>query len=283
MELDRLSSAGTGSDPQALLRELIDSVTRSLPADVAWSALLVERTRSVSDRLAHRPGAITRLRLSGQTEALSLHWEPGPRWTAEIEQHYGTVSLSSRTIPLGQWLTAFAQLVAGLALRAAEDSADSARALQSLGILPPGSEIHVDDANLARDLLTLAARVGRHVPEEATAAVGRIGELLAETLPRVAGSGEPEVIVRVAATVYLPDTLRAYLALPAEWAAEHVLAGGLTPAQALIAQLDALESAARTMRDAAVEHDASALLINGRFLAHRFARSKLELDLPGRC
>ena len=280
MELDRQRRVGADSDPQSLLRELIDSVTRSLPADVASSALSVERRRSLADRRARRPGAITRLRLSGQTEALSLQWEPGPRWTAEVEQIYGTVTLSSRTMTLGQWLTAFAQLVAGLAADAAGDSADSARALQTLGILPPGSEIHLREATLASDLLTLAARLGRRVPEEAVAAVGRIGELLAETLPRVTGSGEPEVIVRVAATVYLPDTLRAYLALPAEWAAEHVLAGGLTPAQALIAQLDALESAARKMRDAAVEQDASALLINGLFLADRFAGSRLDLDLP---
>lgn len=280
MELDRLTGAEWSADPEALLRELVDSVTRSLSAEVASRALSVERTRSLADRLAHRPGAITGLQLAGAAEVLRLSWEPGPRWTPEVEQRYGTVSLSTRTIPLGQWLTTFARLVAALAVHAAEDSADSARALQTLGILPPGSEIHVDDATLAQDLLTLAARVGRRVPEEAVAAVGRIGALLAETLPRVTGSGEPEVIVRVAATVYLPDTLRAYLALPAEWAAEHVLAGGLTPAQALIAQLGALESAARTMRDAAIERDATDLLINGRFLADRFAGSRLELDLP---
>lgn len=280
MELDRLTGAEWTLDPESLLRELVDSVTRSLPADIASGALSVERTRSLADRLAHRPGAITRLRLTGPAEALTLSWEPGPRWVPEVEQRYGTVPLSSRTIPLGQWLTAFAQLVAALAVHAAEDSADSARALQTLGILPAGSEIHVDDAHLAQDLLTLAARVGRRVPDQAVAAVGRIGGLLAETLPRVAGTGEPEVIVRVAATVYLPDTLRVYLALPAEWAAEHVLAGGLTPAQALIAQLEALESAALTMRDAAIEQDASALLINGRFLADRFAGSRLELDVP---
>jgi hypothetical protein len=280
MELDRLSSAGADADPQSLLRELVDSVIRSLPADVAASALSVERKRSLADRMAHRSGTITRLRLSGRTQALSLQWEPGSGWTPEVQQMYGTIPLTSRRIALGEWLTAFAQLVAGLAAAAAGDSADSARALQTLGILPPGSEIHLRDATLASDLLTLAARLGRRVPEEAVAAVGRIGALLAETLPRVAGSGEPEVIVRVAASVYLPDTLRAYLALPAEWAAEHVLAGGLTPAQALIAQLDALESAARKLRDAAIEQDASALLINGRFLADRFAGSRLDLDLP---
>jgi len=280
MEPDKQTGAEWSLDPESLLRELIDSVTRSLPAEVASTALSVERSRSLADRLAHRPGAITGLRLTGPAEALSLSREPGGRWAPEVEQRYGTVSLSRRTIPLGRWLTAFAQLVAALAVHAAEDSADSARALQTLGILPPGSEIHVDDATLAQDLLTLAARVGRRVPDEAVAAVGRIGGLLAETLPRVEGTGEPEVLVRVAATVYLPDTLRAYLALPAEWAAEHVLAGGLTPAQALVAQLEALESAARAMRDAAIEQDAAALLINGRFLADRFAGSRLELDLP---
>lgn len=280
MEFDRLSGVGPDSDPQSLVRELIDSVTRSLPADVVADVLLVERTRSLGDWMARRPGPITRLRLSGRAEALSLEWEPGPRWTPTVEQHYGTVSLSSRTIPLSQWLTAFAQLVADLAVRAAEDSGDEERALQTLGILPPGSEVRVDNANVEQDLRTLAARIRRRVPDEAAAAVERIGELLADTLSRVAGSGEPEVIVRVAATVYLPDTLRAYIALPTEWAADHPLAGGLTPAEALIAQLDALESAARTMRDAAVERDASALLANGRFLADRFDSPRRELDLP---
>ncbi|MDN4615782.1 hypothetical protein P5G50_15120 [Leifsonia sp. F6_8S_P_1B] len=280
MELDRLRRAGTDPDPEFLVRELVGSVTRALPDDVAGSVLVVERTRTLSDWLGRRPGAITRLRLSGEREALSLRQEPGGRWIAEVEECYAGVVLSNHSITFGRWLTAFAELVDDLAVRAAEDSADAARALQKLGILPPGSEVHVDGADPARDLLTLAARLGRRVPGEAVAAVGRIGALLAETLARVAGSGEPDATVRLAATVYLPDTLRAYLALPPEWAAEHVLAGGLTPAQALLAQLDALESAAQSMRDAAVEQDASALLVNGRLLAERFAGPRLELDLP---
>ena len=84
--------------------------------------------------------------------------------------------------------------------------------------------------------------------------------------------------MRRTAMVYLPDTLRAYLSLPADWAVEHVFPDGTTPAQALVAQLEALERAAKRMRDAAVEHDASALLINGRFLADRFASSRLDLS-----
>ncbi|MGH1549004.1 hypothetical protein ACRAWB_07445 [Leifsonia poae] len=279
MPFDRMSGAWPDSDPESLLRELIDSVARALPADVASTALSVELTRSLADRMAHRPGVVTRIRLAGETEALALGWEPGPHWTPTVEQLYGSVVLSTRTVTLSQWLTAFARLVAAMAVQAAEDSADSARALQTLGILPPGSEIRVDDATLAQDLRTLAARVRRRIPDEAASAVGRIGDLLADTLPRVAGSGEPEVMLRVAATLYLPDTLRAYLALPAEWATEHVLASGLTPAQTLTMQLDALESAARTMRDAAIERDAAALLVSGRFLADRFAGPRRELDL----
>jgi hypothetical protein len=51
------------------------------------------------------------------------------------------------------------------------------------------------------------------------------------------------------ATVYLPDTLQAYLSLPADLAATHVYPDGTTPAQALIAQLGALETVAVRMRD----------------------------------
>ena len=279
MPFDRMSGTWPDSDPESLLRELIDSVARALPADAASTALSVELTRTLGDRMAHRPGVVTRIRLASDTEALSLAWEPGPHWMPTVEQLYGSVVLATRTITLSQWLTAFARLVATLAVQAAAESADSERALQTLGILPPGSEIRVDDATLPQDLRTLAARVRRRVPDEAAAAVERIGDLLADTLPRVAGSGEPEVMLRVAATLYLPDTLRAYLALPAEWAAEHVLASGLTPAQTLTMQLDALESAARTMRDAAIERDAAALLVSGRFLADRFAGPRRELDL----
>jgi hypothetical protein len=115
------------------------------------------------------------------------------------------------------------------------------------------------------------------VPDEAVAQVGRIGDLLIDALPRVAGQGEPEVVVRRTATVYLPDTLRAYLSLPADWAADHVFPDGSTASGALVGQLSELERAARRMRDAAIEQDASALLVNGRFLADRFGASRLDL------
>jgi hypothetical protein len=268
--------AGTHSDPQAFLAELVDSVHRAIPADLAARVLFVERRRSLADRIAGRAGPIVRLRLMGASEALTLSYEPGAGWTAEAALVHGVVLVSPRTMPLGAWLTAFAARIASLAAHAARDSAQSAQALQALGILPVGSDILVRESNIQGDLHALSVRLGGRLPAGAVTSVERIGELLSETLPRVTGTGEQEVIVLRTATVYLPDTIRVYLSIPPDWAAAHVFADGTAPAQVLVAQLNELERAARRMRDAAVEQDASALLINGRFLAERFTTRRLD-------
>ncbi len=270
--------ATADSDPQAFLADLVASVARTLPADVIDRVFSVDRTRSLADRIARRAGTISHVRLMGTNESLTLSYETGPHWRAEWARVYQGATISRHEMTLGEWLTAFAGQVAALAADAAGDSASGSRALQTLGIEPAGSEIRVSESTLEGDLLTLPARLGSRVPSEAIAAVGRIAELLADTLPRVAGQGEAELIVRRTAMVYLPDTLRAYLSLPADWAVEHVFPDGTTPSQALVSQLTALEGAAKKMRDAAVDHDASALLINGRFLTDRFATSRLDLS-----
>ncbi|MCU1598355.1 MAG: hypothetical protein JWQ47_2094 [Glaciihabitans sp.] len=266
------------ADPQSFLNGLLDSVDRALPAAISGGVLTVERSRSLGDRLAGRPGEITEVRLVGASETMVLGYKPGPRWTAEIARVSGGVIISRRTLALGEWLTAFAGRIAAIAADAAGDAAASSRALQALGIQPAAADIHVGEATIENDLRALGARLDQRVPAEAAAAVRRIGELLVDTLTRVVGSGESEIIVRRTATAYLPDTLRAYLSLPADWAAGHVFPDGTTPAQALIVQLSALESAAGRMRDSAVEQDASALLVNGRFLSDRFATSSLDLS-----
>jgi hypothetical protein len=272
--------SGTGSadaDPQAFLGGLVNGVTRVLPPSLAASALTVDRARSLSDRLAGRPGTITRLSLAAPGETLTLEVSSGPRWTPEAQRVYGGVVISRRTLPLGEWLNAFAGRVAALAADAAGDAASASLALQKLGIQPAGSDIRVTEGNLEGDLQTLSVRLGNRVPPEAAEAVGRIAGLLVDTVPRLTDGGEPEIVVRRTATVYLPDTLRAYLSLPADWATDHVFPDGSTPAQALTAQLILLEAAVKKMRDAAVEQDASALLVNGRFLSERFTVSSLDL------
>ena len=87
-------------------------------------------------------------------------------------------------------------------------------------------------------------------------------------LPRA--TGDSAALLTRTATVYLPDTLRAFAALPADWARTGMLRDGSTAADALRGQLTALEEAATRMRDAAVEDDADALLLNGLFLEERF-------------
>lgn len=271
-------AASADADPQAFLSGLVESLTRALPPEVVGQVLTVERARSLSDRLAGRPGAIVELRVGDAAETMTLRHDAGKRWSAETARVSGGVIISRRTLTLGEWLSALTGRVAAIAGDAAGDAAAASRALQSLGIQPAGADVRVDDADIAGGLRALVARVAGRIPDAAADAVQQIADQLADTLPRVLGAGEPEVIVRRTATVYLPDTLRAYLALPVDWASDHVFPDGTTPAQALVAQLTALESATKKMRDAALEQDASALLVNGRFLSDRFASSSLDLS-----
>jgi hypothetical protein len=270
----------TGGDPQLLLEQLVEGVQRSLPAAVADAALEVGRDRSFGDRVAGRPGRVSELRLTGSDVVLVLRPEgKGARLIGEASRVVHKVVISRRSLPLGEWLTALAAQVGALAAEAAGDAAAAGQALAALGVRPAGFDLRVDEADVDGDLRTLVGRVAGRVPSEAQEATERVVDLLLETLPRVAGSGDAEDLVRRTATAYLPETLRAYLALPPEWATTQVLADGRTAAQSLEAQLGVLEKVSRDMRDAALGADASALLVNGAFLSQRFSTS--GLDLPG--
>jgi hypothetical protein len=259
--------------PQSFLAELVATVRRTLPPDVAARVLLVDRQRTMRDRLLGRPGVITRVRLVGPTETLTLGLKAGPKPAGQWSHVYGGETVARRPMTRDELLTTFAGRAAELAAEVATDAAAEA-ARRTLGKRESGSQVRVRESAIEADLRTLPARLGTRLPREAVAQLGRISDLLIDALPRVAGQGESEIILRRTATVYLPDTLQAYLSLPGDWAAGHVYPDGSTPAQALIAQLGALEGAAQRMRDAALEHDASALLINGRFLSERFAPSR---------
>jgi hypothetical protein len=273
--------ASARDDPRALLEALVDGVGRALPAGVARQTLEVERTRTLGDRLAGRPGAVSLVRIRRDDESMTLRLERDGTLLGEVARIVRGIVISRRTLSLGDWLSLFAGEVGAIAADAAGDAANAARALSALGVRPVGSDVVVEEADVARGLVALPPRIRGRVPADAVDRVTRIAALLGETLPRVEGSGEPEILVRRTATVYLPYTLRAYLALPADWAESHVLSNGMTAAEALLAQLDALELAARRMRDASVEQDATGLLVNGRFLADRFAASSLDLPPAG--
>lgn len=268
-----------GDDPQALLDGLATAAVRALPPAVVDQVLAVDRSRSLGDRLAGRPGAVRSVRLTGASETLTLRLD-GRRLVTEAAQVSGGVTIARRQPPLGAWLGLFAGEVAAVAADAAGDTAAVAASLGRLGIRTVDA-FRVADADVPRGLAALSAAAATRLPADAAATVGRIAELLTDALTRVAGdlASDAEVIVTRTATVYLPDTLRAYAALPTDWAATHRLSDGSTPLEALRRQLDALETAARGMRDAAVERDAAAVVVNGRFLADRFRAADPGLEL----
>ncbi|MFZ7087151.1 hypothetical protein [Curtobacterium sp. RRHDQ10] len=279
-DLDRSGSAPLApidatADPRTLLDALATAAGRALPASVVDRVVTVERRRSLADRLAGRPGAVRSLRLTGVEETLTLAEDDG-RLTTEAARVSGGVTIARRQPALGHWLTLFAGEVAAVAAETAGDAAEVAASLGRLGVRT-ADPFRVPDADVAGGLATLVATAQARLPPDAAATVQRIGAMLTDALPRVAGSGEAEVVVRRTATSYLPDTLRAFTALPADWAATHRLANGSTPAEALRDQLGALEAAATRMRDAAVGRDATEVLVNGRFLDDRFRASSLDL------
>jgi hypothetical protein len=265
------------SDPQGFLEGLIDGVARALPGSRAAQVLTVERRRSIGDRVGGRPGQIASLRLAVTAEILTLSYRPGPVWDARTARLSSGVVVARRTLGLGEWLTVFAGRVATLSADAAGDAAAAARALESLGVQAAGADIRVGETQIATDLRILRNLVRGRIPEGAVERVEQIADALAETVTLVANDPEAEQVVRRTATIYLPDTLRAFLALPPEWVNGHVFPDGTTPIDAFIAQLAVIEEAVGHMRTAAIAHHASELLANGRFLAERFGRSSLEL------
>jgi hypothetical protein len=270
--VDRIDAT---ADPRTLLDALATAAARALPASVVDTVLTVERHRSLADRMAGRPGTVRSLRLTGVEETLTLAVDDG-RLTTEAARVSGGVTIARRQPPVGQWLALFAGEVAAVAADAAGDAAEVAASLGRLGVRT-ADPFRVQEADVVGGLAALTATAQSRLPKDAAATVGRIAAMLTDALPRVAGSGEPEVVVRRTATSYLPDTLRAFTALPEDWAATHRLANGSTPAEALHAQLAALEAAATRMRDAAVGRDATEVLVNGRFLDDRFRASSLDL------
>jgi hypothetical protein len=261
-------------DPWELLERLAEGVHRALPADAA--AVEVERDRSLADRLSGRPGRVSMVRVTRADTAMTLRWD-GRRLIGESARVVGGVVIARSAVPVGAWLTMLTGQVAALAADLAGDASAASAALAALGIQPAGSDLAVSEHDLEGGLRALTGRAAGRLPAAGAEAVQRIVGLLLDTLPRVSGRGEQEVLVRRTATNYLPETLRAYVALPADWAASHRLSNGLTASDTLMAQLTDLESAAQRMRDAAVGDDAQALLVNGRFLSDRFAISSLDL------
>ena len=77
---------------------------------------------------------------------------------------------------------------------------------------------------------------------------------------------------------YLPQALDSYLAVPRAFAERRPVAGGRTPHDVLLEQLDLMDRKMQEVADDIARHDSDRLLANGRFLAERFSGSSLRID-----
>ncbi len=94
-----------------------------------------------------------------------------------------------------------------------------------------------------------------------------------------ADATDPNVfLIRQTALTYLPDAFSSYLRMPRIMAERRAIAGGRTPHDELLDQLDLMDQRLVDVADDIARHDSDKLLANGRFLAERFGRSSLDLD-----
>jgi hypothetical protein len=137
-------------------------------------------------------------------------------------------------------------------------------------------EMNVEDAVAAVN--RLAAESQQKLPPDIATLVAQIATDVAEILPRLASHGviDSTVIdVRSTATTYLPDTLNAYLTVPASYRNTAVIRDGKTARQIVVEQLTVLAGKMHEIAEDAVQNDAQALLANGRFLKERFAAAPM--------
>ena len=124
----------------------------------------------------------------------------------------------------------------------------------------------------------LAAEAQKRFPPEIASSVAEIATAVAEILPRLAARNVADATftdVRATATTYLPDTLNAYLAVPAAYRNTAIIRDGKTARQIVVEQLSVLAAKMTEIAQNAVADDAQALLANGRFLKDRFAAAPM--------
>jgi len=124
----------------------------------------------------------------------------------------------------------------------------------------------------------LAADAQRQLPPDIASLVGEIATAVAEVLPQLAARGVADSAftdVRSTATSYLPDTLNAYLSVPAAYRNTAIIADGKNARQIVVEQLTVLAAKMKEIAQNAVSDDAQALLSNGRFLKERFATAPM--------
>lgn len=126
VELIAAALRADAADLDVYARVLTTSLADALPVGM----VVVDRDRSMGDRLAGRPGRVSAIRIAIGEWELALAAGAGGRGApvAHARQRVRGVTISSRELPLDEWV---ALLARGLADRARE-SADARAALGRL-------------------------------------------------------------------------------------------------------------------------------------------------------
>ena len=140
-----------------------------------------------------------------------------------------------------------------------------------------------DQGQIRRSLDQAYQMTHGRLPADAQRKVGEIRQEILALLPYAGefppGSRDLYVIERMAVD-YLPGTIRAYLALPPDYAERRMVGDGRTPLQVMTEQLDLLDAKMDEITEAVRQRDSDRLLANGLFLEERFGRTPDGLRLP---
>jgi hypothetical protein len=140
-----------------------------------------------------------------------------------------------------------------------------------------------DAAQVRAGLDRLLGSVQGRIADDLYMRVEHIRDAILLMLPAAnaaSDASDPDIyLIRQTALSYLPEALASYLAVPRLYAERGALAGGRTPHDVLLEQLDLMDSKMQEVAEDVMKHDSERLLANGRFLAERFAPSALNLPV----
>jgi hypothetical protein len=125
VSLDMLMAAlrADSTDVSIYARVLTESLGEALPA----GCVVVDRERSMSDRMHGRPGAVSKVTVRLGDRVMTLGVQRGAP-AAEICREVRGVVLSRQPVPLGQWVAELAQAL----MLHADQNAAAAQALRRL-------------------------------------------------------------------------------------------------------------------------------------------------------
>jgi len=165
-------------------------------------------------------------------------------------------------------------------------------ALYAIGylVVPPERGLRLtliaeDDSDEIRNgLERLLNSIRGRVADDIYVRVASVCDSILVTLPQARGganidAADPNVhLIRQTALAYLPQALDSYLAVPRLYAERRAVAGGRTPHDVLLDQLNLMDQKMQEVAEDVVTHDSERLLAHGLFLQERFASSGFQLN-----